>query len=279
MNEEKSNSHADKGNALVGMGIWIVLGVILIVWGTYWAWIAPLITGNSFDPLNALFSGLAFWGVIYAILLQRSELQLQRNELKLTRGEVRGQKEQLETQNATLKQQRFENTFFSLVNLFNNVVNSIEIRGAPRLGDPPSVIAKGRECFECFYGDFQREYARLKDQSPNFELLNLCVEAYDRFADQRQASVGHYFRTLYNIIKFIETSDVANKQLYVNIVRAQLSSSELNLLFYNCLSRYGNEKFKPFVEHFGLLENMRVADLINVRHKGLYDEKAFKSQC
>jgi hypothetical protein len=33
MNEEKGNSHADKENTLVGMGIWIVLGVILIAWG------------------------------------------------------------------------------------------------------------------------------------------------------------------------------------------------------------------------------------------------------
>ena len=45
--------------------------------------------GDSFGGLNALFSGLAFAGVIYAVLLQRRELQLQREELRLTREELR----------------------------------------------------------------------------------------------------------------------------------------------------------------------------------------------
>ncbi len=93
--------------------IWIVLLAIVASWAMYWIWVAPLVTDNKFDPLNTLFSGLAFWGVIYAILLQRNELALQRKELELTRQELRGQKEQLESQNITLKQQRFENTFFS----------------------------------------------------------------------------------------------------------------------------------------------------------------------
>lgn len=44
--------------------------------------------GDMFGGLNAIFSGLAFLGVIYAILLQRSELELQREELKLTRKEL-----------------------------------------------------------------------------------------------------------------------------------------------------------------------------------------------
>lgn len=45
--------------------------------------------GDMFGAINALFAGLAFAGVIYAILLQRRELELQRLELKLTRDELR----------------------------------------------------------------------------------------------------------------------------------------------------------------------------------------------
>lgn len=44
--------------------------------------------GDLFGAVNALFSGLAFACVIYAIFLQRSELELQREELKLTRKEL-----------------------------------------------------------------------------------------------------------------------------------------------------------------------------------------------
>jgi hypothetical protein len=45
--------------------------------------------GDQFGAVNALFSGLAFAGVIVTILLQREELQLQRQELEQTREELR----------------------------------------------------------------------------------------------------------------------------------------------------------------------------------------------
>lgn len=44
--------------------------------------------GSMFGGINTLFSGLAFCGVIYAILLQGKELALQRDELKLQREEL-----------------------------------------------------------------------------------------------------------------------------------------------------------------------------------------------
>src|SRR5687767_14281913 len=44
--------------------------------------------GDMFGGLNALFSGLAFAGLIYTVLLQREELSLQRRELELTRQEL-----------------------------------------------------------------------------------------------------------------------------------------------------------------------------------------------
>ena len=67
------------------------------------------------------------------------------------------------------------------------------------------------------------------------------------------------------------------KKFYTNFVRAQLSSSELGLLFYNCLGGYGNEKFKPLVEKYALLKNMPKRDdfLIEPRHKKFYRRSAF----
>lgn len=44
--------------------------------------------GDLFGAANALFSGLAFAGLIYTVLLQRKELQLQREELRMTRTEL-----------------------------------------------------------------------------------------------------------------------------------------------------------------------------------------------
>lgn len=51
--------------------------------------------GDSFGLLTALFSGLAFGGIIITILLQRDELKLQREELKLQREELEKTREEL----------------------------------------------------------------------------------------------------------------------------------------------------------------------------------------
>lgn len=257
--------------------LWLGFPVIFIIWLVYYYVQSPPDKDLSFDRLNTLFSGLAFWGVVFAILLQKSELALQRNELKLTRREVRGQKEQLEAQNITLKQQRFENTFFSLLNLFNSIVNSIEINRSRMIGEAPETLARGRECFERFSQEFAHKYSTQRKEHSDWGERTLCVTAYEEFVGLRQTLVGHYFRTLYNIVKFIAGSEVENKQTYINILRAQLSSPELTLLFYNCISKYGSEKFKKLVEKFGLLENMDFSKLLDLKHRELFNESAFHS--
>lgn len=67
--------------------------------------------GDQFGAVNALFSGLAFAGLIYTIILQRrdlalqrQDLALQRKELELTRGELKNQTGQQEEQNNSSRQ-------------------------------------------------------------------------------------------------------------------------------------------------------------------------------
>ena len=100
---------------------------------------------------------------------------------------------------------------------------------------------------------------------------------YLDFYHKHQSDVGHYFRSLYHIIKFIDLSDIKDKHLYTDLVRAQLSSFELTLLFYNCISDLGREKFKPLVEKYALLKNMPMDLLIDQPyHPSLYAPSAYK---
>lgn len=59
--------------------------------------------GDSFGAVNALFSGLAFVGVIVAILLQRQELQLQREELTKSVEAQQGTEKALRAQGILLR--------------------------------------------------------------------------------------------------------------------------------------------------------------------------------
>jgi hypothetical protein len=49
----------------------------------------------------------------------------------------------------------------------------------------------------------------------------------------------------------------------------------LILLFYSNLSNIGTN-FKPLVEKYSILINLPEMELIDIRHKELYDEKAYK---
>ncbi len=73
-----------------------ILGVFA-VWLIYWCLVVTFIGkaenagvwGDMFGGLNSLFSGFAFAGVIFAILLQRQELVYQREELEAQRKEMK----------------------------------------------------------------------------------------------------------------------------------------------------------------------------------------------
>jgi hypothetical protein len=251
----------------------IFLGVILLFATNYLVFMFYLkpedrgVNGDMFGAVNALFSGLAFAGLIVAILLQKDELTLQREELKFTRDEFRGQKEQMELQNETLRKQNFENTFFALLKLQNDLVSSIDISSG---GD----VLVGRDCFSSFYRSFRNNFSRADTNHSLTELLKIH-EAYRSTYNNRQGDLGHYFRNLYNLVKFVHTAEVSNKKFYANLVRAQLSNQELQMLFYNCLSPNGSEKFKPLIEEYALLKNLPEDLLCNPTHKTLYSASAF----
>lgn len=76
----------------------------IIVHNADWEQLAQL--GDMYGAPNALFSGLAFAGVIFAIHLQREDLDLQRKELELTRIEL------AQTADSQLALARFQNEMY-----------------------------------------------------------------------------------------------------------------------------------------------------------------------
>jgi hypothetical protein len=214
--------------------------------------------GDSFGVITSLFSGLAFGGLILAILLQRQDLQLQKEELSLTRKEI--------------KAQNFESTFFQMLRLHNDIINSIDLRGA---GSGGVVITTGRDCFVTFKNRLHRLYDSEKKSAVSIDELELVRESYEKFWADNKHELGHYFRYLYRIFKFVDGNDAKNKKLYTSIVRSQLSDQELLLLFYNCLTCHGVDKFKPIAEKYALFDNLPISMLFHKSHIDLYEAAAW----
>ena len=71
--------------------------------------------GDLFGVVNALFSGLAFAGLIITIRQQHLDLEYQSQSIAQTKQELENQTKEFDEQNKTLRIQRFENTFFKML--------------------------------------------------------------------------------------------------------------------------------------------------------------------
>jgi hypothetical protein len=255
----------------------ILLAFVFLVWIAYWIWVSRVYTteqsrglfGDMFGGINALFSAGAFAGLIYTVLLQRKELRLQREELIATRQELKGQREQLQAQNTFLREQALEHTYFEMMRRHEDIVNAIEV-------ETPSGVFRSRRAFLLFYDEFKQEYRSVMEEDLLLTPHEHVQQAYKRFFGNRQSEIGHYFRNLYHMVKFVAESGIPLQHRYSGLARAQLSSYEHLLLFYNGVSEYGEQKFKPLIEQFALLENMPWEDLIFPKfHLDLYECEAY----
>jgi len=227
-------------------------------WGTF---------GDYFGGiLNPIF---AFLGLI-ALLLT---LRIQSRELSNSTKELKNSATALKAQGKLLNKQNFENTFFQMVKLHNDIVNSIDLHKT----QGGELIAEGRDCFKNFYKKkLESEYWMTKRATSGVSEYKRINLAYSDFYDEHQQDLGHYFRNLYTIFKFIDESNSEDKKLYIRIIRAQLSSFELGLLFYNCLHDVSSDKFKLLIEKHHILQNFDTSLLFDPEnHSTLYNESAY----
>ena len=77
--------------------------------------------------------------------------------------------------------------------------------------------------------------------------LDINLERYDfRLFEGHSSNIGHYYRTLYQIVKLVanQPEDFLTyevKRKYLRILRAQLSNQEQAMLFYNWFSGFGRK--------------------------------------
>lgn len=217
-----------------------------------------------------------------ALIKQIQEFELQRTELEETRKVFKEQSE-------TFKIQRFENTFFQLVNLYNEIISNLQSTFQGIKYERRDVIGNYSlqlsQSFDLYLKTYKQnnigEFVVDKELNPISleDIESLIDNTYENFHyNITKQHLSNYFRTIYQIFKFIYKSDLINneeKQFYANILRAQLSSDELLLIFYNSLHEgLGYPNFLYLVNKFDVLQNFDFG-LINKFqfHLELYEKR------
>lgn len=220
-------------------------------WGTFGDFV-----GGLLNPIVAFLA--LFW-------LTRS-IQIQRTELRETRLA-------LDEQSLTLKKQRFEDTFFALLDQHNKVLESLSDR-------KPTESGASSDIERIHQATFAREVS-LADSRATFMTFDMIA--------------GHYFRILYQLFKLIATNTPgstlgkdftpeallarppsAEEKGYANIVRAFLGTHLTQLLSVNCYCATTANSYwayKCLVERYSLLEHMpfKVGDTVRMQLRETYD--------
>lgn len=155
--------------------------------------------------------------------------------------------------------QQFENNFFQLLNLHNQITTDLQKDGeifVRAVANIRGIFIDGKD--DGFGGtipvaidleDFDQVRAVIKDRYENY---------YYKDFDYR---FNHYFRNLYHVFKFVYQSKAVSweqKKQYAAIARAQLSQKELFVIMFNAMIEdYGYPNFLFLIKKFKILDNFR----------------------
>ncbi len=215
--------------------IWAL--IIIILYGAFWGavfylesdWTIRGQFGDMFGAINALFSGIALAGIIFAIYLQsqelaaqREELRLTREEMKLSRDELRGQKEVMSSQIELNKIQQWENMLFKLFELFRNIYEQF-IYGS----------VSGNRAFKNIEDNLKnniKSFNEYKNGTSRQQLEN--KRAVEEQIHEARDLLNHYINMVTNILEYISSLESTTTQsIYFNTFKSLLSQTEVNILF------------------------------------------------
>ena len=215
----------------------------------FWA-----IRGQIGDLIAGHFTALAFIGILINISQMRKSLDKQDEAIKIQQKEMQNQQKEmqattksLELQSKLIEKQNFDNTYFKMLESFINIKKTINYKNYETKN-----FKIGEEALLQYFMDWI-------GSDDSLMTLEKFYETNIEFSNKNHLFLSHYFRTLYRIFKYVdEYNDIYNqidRNHYIKLVRAQLSSSELFLIMCNSLdpTQY---KSKIYLEKYSILEHL-----------------------
>lgn len=238
------------------------------------------------------FIYVAFLGQKQQLINQQIELLYSQAEVRATRIELEGQKEQLIEQNKTLRQQRFENTFFEMLSLRTSLIENLNVKlifaDSEFTNRGYDAIYRAKIDLEFDLG--QISYAdnittengntiSFREPVNHLETFEGFETSYRKFYfDRYKQQLSHYFRNTYHLFKHVYISELIDdneKKHYASIIRSHLSSDELFLILYNSLCpRLGHPNFLFLIKELDIMQNFDFGLISKFKfHKEMFDHQ------
>lgn len=204
-------------------------------WGTFGDFLGGLL--NPLVSTLTLFVAVSVW-------------RLQKVELEQT-------KQALEEQAKTAEQQRQEQRFFDLLNVYQRTVESISHSRTENYDrNNQTIVSSGKQAVKSWLDQAMNprgvtlQTARMYGTPYNKALK----EAWNDW--DAPGMFDHYFRVVFRILSEAENLLGDQHHHYVKLFRAQLSRSELLILGLNLLVDEEGQNMIPIAEKYGLLKHL-----------------------
>lgn len=257
--EEKSKHWvSDLPKYVAGVACVLIAAYTITFWGLPFnekpdAW------GQFGDYIGGLLNPLVSALTLYVAI---SVWKLQKEELKETR-------RAMDEQAKTAEQQRQEQRFFDLFDIYQRTVDEIVFsqnskKSALVYATQEEVNKRRLQAVGEFISTIKNN-----DEYKNSNKKNLYVDTWHEIETQKNilriknfyhlgsfSSFTNYFRVIHNILKNADTLLPDDHYRYIKLFRAQLTAGELQAIGLNMWLSEEGKKMIPLAEKYGLLKHL-----------------------
>ncbi|MBB3185497.1 putative membrane protein [Halomonas fontilapidosi] len=246
------------------VGIWLISVALLIaiiassVYIYYFSWM-PSSSHEKWaqfgdfmgGTLNPVFGFISLLAILITLFVQARELS--------------HSTEALQDQGESLRVQAFENTFFSLLKLFNESIYNFSIAE----NNEPDF--KGYAVFRKLGERLDHAYKLSNSRMRQSDEIEVIKSAYSKFYSHNHEYVDIYLRNVRQIMLFVKDRCPYHKKQYLDMFLAQLSNHQLLLVFYHA---YVSPDFvsKDFLKENEFFSPLPSSMLLSKLHANIKDE-------
>lgn len=224
-----------------------------------------LVVLSNFSDLfaftTALFSGLAFAGVLIALWMQREELALQRKELRRTRRVMGQQEKELRALASAVVGNEVGTGFFQIIEHYNRLIDVLEFdREAGRSAFRKwwtHVNASANQ--EGLHDTIDLTSLNMHDYGEKCQERRRRIEEFvtKQYSERGLRSLRIYYLTAAEIIRYLQRiGDRPESERYFRLTIAQFSDWELALFFYIALSNIERDGFLELATNHCLFDGL-----------------------
>ncbi len=210
---------------------------------------------NVYDAITALFAGFAFIGLFYTIKQQKELLKQQDTMLSLQEKQVKIAEASSKEQTKTMELQRFETTFFNLLDSFlsnrGNIITELET---------------GSNALDNLYLEAKRYMHRIwtesepRMKSQGMYAFRSVVNTFFSIEKRNQLyiyikNIEGIFALISNLRKNVSGDFDENQKIYLDIFYNHLSVSDINLIYLYATHQGDGGFLKSILVRYRVAEN------------------------